>query len=170
MPMRVFGVSASLNEDEDYDGLAETVRYNAYIDSVRPNLPATVSSLLDVSVHDALVVKWSQGAGLFDLTFVAENSVEGISRISLRFTGATVVANDSDPVETLDLTAGSTVLLTSEFDVLPDNRFRYQVMLTPEVELAISFSGVTIDRSPATREEYDALGNRPASSPWASRI
>jgi ankyrin repeat protein len=163
--MRVVGVDSYRDEDDD-GGLAKVRQYNAYINSIRPSLPRTVNSLLDVSVHDSYLVSWLADDGQFEITFVTENIVEDISRVTLRFTDAEVLANDVDPVETLRLTDGSTMLLTSEFDVLSDALYRYQIMMTPTGELSISFSDVAIHRYPATRAEYDALGKRPDTGRW----
>ena len=163
--MRVVGVDSYRDEDDD-GGLRKVRRYNAYLDSIRPSLPLTVRSLLDVSVHDSYVASWAADDGRFEMTFITENVTEGVSRITLRFTDAAVLANDSDPVETLRLLDGSTVLLTSEFDVVSDARFRYQIMMTPTGELAITFSDVVIERSPATLDEYEQLRSRPDTGRW----
>jgi ankyrin repeat protein len=166
MAMRVFGVDSKRDEDDD-GGLAKVREYNEYISSIRPGLPERVSALLDVSVHDSLVMNWSLGDDhVFEMTFVTENTVENITRISLTFADAAVVANDAEPIETLRLTDGSTILLSSEFDLVDDGRFRFQIMMTPTGELAVSFSDVSIARSGATVDEYLELGDRPNSGRW----
>lgn len=162
--MHVYGVSSvSLDDDEDLDRLKA---YNAYIEEIRPGLPASVLALLGSSVHDGAVVEWTAADDVFELTFVADNAVENLSRITLRFSGASAVANDTDDVATLRLLDGSTELLSYEFDVLDDGRFRYQILVAPTGELAITFTDVEMRRTQATAEEYSALGSRPDTGRW----
>ncbi|WP_374010556.1 ankyrin repeat domain-containing protein [Leifsonia sp. LS-T14] len=164
MAMRAFGVnSVLLDGEEDLDRIKA---YNAYIDKVRPTLPASVLALLEVSVHDGSVVEWIEADGVIELTFIADNTVESLSRITLRFFGAFAVANDRDDIATLRLLDGHTELLSNEFDVLDSGAFRYQILVTPTGELAITFTDVEIHRSQATTEEYDALGRRPNTGRW----
>src|SRR4051794_36051790 len=106
MAMRVVGVASYLDDDDD-GGLAKIARYNAYIDSIRPGLPPSVSALLGVSVHDSHVVSWNlSDTRQFELTFVTENIVENVSRLSLAFRDADVIANDTESIETLRLLDG----------------------------------------------------------------
>jgi hypothetical protein len=164
--MRVVGVDSYRDEDDD-GGLSKTERYNEYLARVRPSLPPSVAALLDLSVHDSLVEGWRlRDDHAFELTFVTENVVENTSRITLVFSDATVVANDTDPVETLRLLDGGTELLTSEFDVVDDGRYRFQIMMTPTGEMAITFSDVSIHRAPATDEQWRELRHRPNSGRW----
>lgn len=162
--MYVFGVSSVLLDgEEDLDRIKA---YNAYIEKIRPSLPASVLALLEVSVHDGAVVEWTATDNVVEFTFIADNAVENLSRITLRFSGASAVANDEDDVATLRLLDGSTELLSYEFDVLDDGTFRYQILVTPTGELAISFTDVEIRRTQATAEEYRALGSRPDTGRW----
>lgn len=162
--MHVYGVSSVLlDDDEDLDRLKA---YNAYIEEIRPGLPASVLALLEASVHDGAVVEWTAVDDVVELTFVADNAVEDLSRITLRFSGASAVANDTDDVATLRLLDGSTELLSYEFDLLDDGRFRYQILVAPTGELAITFTDVEMRRTQATAEEYRALGSRPDTGRW----
>lgn len=165
--MRAFGIS-SVHLDAEAD-LARIHAYNEYIEAVRPALPSSVVALLGVSVHDAHVAEWAlDGDGIAQLAFITENVVENISLITLRFSGASVRANETDDVSSLRLLDGSTELLSSEFDVVGDRTYRYQILVSPTGELAITFTDVEIERAPATMEQYLRLACRPDTGRWGA--
>ncbi|WP_309858000.1 ankyrin repeat domain-containing protein [Leifsonia sp. 1010] len=163
--MRANGVDSVLLDSEE--DLARLVAYNEYIDGIQSTLPAGVRSLLDMSVHDGRVSRWSLGAdGVAELSFITENALESLARITLRFFGATALANDADDVETLRLLDGSTELLSQEFDVLDDGRYRFQVLVSPTGELAVMFGDAEVERTPATWDEFVELSDRPDTGRW----
>lgn len=163
--MRAFGVS-SVHIDDDED-MARMVAYNEYIADIKPALPARVRALLEVSVHDARVTNWKLGSDrVAELTFITENVVENVSLITLRFSDASAVANDADDVATLRLLDGHTDLISSEFDIQSDGSYRYQILVDPTGELAVTFSDVYIERAPATMDDYVRLIDRPNTGRW----
>ena len=133
--------------DADYDLAIDS--YQEHVARLRSGSVGWIAPLLDLSLHDGLVLWWRKERRDFAWCLVVGDLQRGYKQVTIVYQDAQVIG---DP-RAIPFSEEQTESLSEEIEMVGLKLAEHRFFFWPEYELAIRFSAVSVSTSPADSRE-----------------
>jgi hypothetical protein len=121
--------------------------------------PQSLELAKDVSLHDGVFRRFDvdESSGGIEISLEIQDDRAGRPRVDLRYDNAAVIGGYTDEMVRM-INDPDTVVLAHEVDVVGESVFEHRMLLWPEGELAISFSGFSFSKTPTMSTASEIAG------------